>query len=228
MKTKLLSNGLMVLDDDTHLSKWIEQQGRLCTDGTVPHFILPHLKPGDWVADVGASLGDHTAAYAEAVGPAGKVFAFEPHPLSCACLIHNMAPYKQVSVWHWPLSDRPEKLLLHESPNVGASHLAPLTEGTGQHATVSVTLDSIALARLNYMKVDVEGMELKVFRGAEQTLRKFKPLLFVELQKHHLARNGTSREEVISFLGSLGYKLKFLDPSHGLHMEQVDVFFKPI
>ena len=225
MKTKLLPNGLMVIENDQWLSTWIEASGKLCCDPTVTERIVPRLKPGQWIVDAGASLGDHTGAYAEAVGQAGKVFAFEPQPVPFACLVHNMEPYQQVIPWNRPLSDDREPLFIQEAMNIGASYLAPSGLGT---ITIPLTLDSMKLERLDYMKIDVEGMELKVLRGAEQTLKRCRPLLFVELNRGHLSRQVWTPERIVAYLSGLDYRIEFLDPSHSLDMEQVDVFFNPL
>lgn len=228
MKTKLLPNGLMVIDGDQWLSAWVEASGKLCCDRTVIERIVPRLKPGQCIVDVGASLGDHTAAYAEVVGQAGRVFAFEPHPLSFECLRHNMAPYPQVSCINRPLSDGFAKLVLQQCLNVGASYLMPMGRNESGDICLPMTLDDVGLDRLDFLKIDAEGMELKVLRGGEGTLRGFRPLIFIELNRGALARQDASPERIVAYLAGLDYRIEFLDPSHSLDMEQVDVFFCPL
>lgn len=62
----------------------------------------------------------------------------------------------------------------------------------------TITIDSLCLSRLDLMKIDVEGMEEDVIRGAKETILRHKPLVFAEWIK-------TKREVIESLLGEFGY-----------------------
>lgn len=225
MNTKLLPTGLMVIEGDQWLSKWVEETGRLDHDAMIAEKIVPRLRPGDWVIDAGAAIGDHTVAYAKAVGEKGAVFAYEPNHVAVQCLKHNSQGYHWIHIIESPLSDgKPEKLNFKYSDNVFASHLEPDLRWYSD-GIVSESIDSREWCRMDYIKVDVEGMELKAIRGAEKTLAKFKPLLFVELNRGTLKRMGISPEYLVGVLDGMGYKPEWLDPGHGVHNDQVDCFF---
>jgi tRNA G37 N-methylase Trm5 len=83
----------MVIASDTHIGRWIEETGRLDHDQYLLPKIVPLIPEGGTVVDAGALYGDHTLAYAKAVGPYGEVFAFEPNPQSYTCLKKNMETF---------------------------------------------------------------------------------------------------------------------------------------
>jgi hypothetical protein len=98
-----------------------------------------------------------------------------------------------------------------ESP--GMTHIPPIDYNeennfgglslgaTAGEAVRVVTLDSLNLSRCQFLKVDVEGMELSVLKGASQTIQKFRPVLYVENDKPERS------PALIEFLFSLGYTL---------------------
>jgi FkbM family methyltransferase len=199
---KVTSRGIWVLEHDTHISRWVEQAKRLDHDTETLRGICRHIKPGDTVVDVGAFIGDHTIAYARATHgvDSGRVLAFEPNPPAFECLRRNMTGLVHVECINAGLSDAPGNMGFVASENVGASRLA----GVG---TIPVkTLDSYGLRRLDFMKIDAEGMELRILRGALDTIERCRPKMYIEVNRGALAHAGTSPEELVSFLRQ---KLKY-------------------
>ncbi len=131
--------GLYVLEHDTHLSRWVENCGRL----DIPYNVeqvrnLAHLVPaGGVVVNAGASLGDHALIYSQLVGSDGMVYAFEPHPLTAQALTLNMARLANVAVSSLGLSDVPRHARFACDPNIGASSVDP----QGDVSVDLVTLD---------------------------------------------------------------------------------------
>src|SRR5688572_13750228 len=113
----ILGNGLAVIEGDTHVSHWVQESGRLDHDQNMLPVILPYIRPGDWVLDVGAFIGDHTIAYLDAVRE-GTVLAFEPNPEAFRCLRWNC---KKSINFNMGLSDKNEILDIKLNPNAGAS-----------------------------------------------------------------------------------------------------------
>lgn len=205
MKTKITKEGWMVYENDTHLSRWIEQLGRLDTEGFCNGVLVPMLKPGDHVVDGGASLGDHTYAYSKAVGAEGLVHAFEITPWGVACLRHNMKHGRctNVVIHECGLSDRVEHVQMKMDPNVGASHIARLGE---TELMSCLPLDWLHLGRLDFMKLDIEGYEYYALLGAVRTILKFKPIICLEFNKARLDEHCVDFEELYGLMDSLGYK----------------------
>lgn len=142
-------------------------------------------KTGDTVIDAGAFIGRHALAYARDVGPTGRVIAIEPHPENFRLLQRNVKQngYANVSCVQCALSDYSGQGVLAYDRETSTSALSP-----GQRRTVPVrvcTLDDLLselqVRQVDLMKVDVEGAELSLLRGATATLGKgSRPRLIVE------------------------------------------------
>jgi len=152
------------------------------------------LKPGQVVVDVGASVGSLALAFASAVGPAGKVFAFEPQTLPYQCLVANIA-INSLSHVIVPLNAavgaQPGEIEVPQldprDPDFGGCSL--IAGWPGYFADKQdlpklpmplTTLDSIDLPACHLLKADVEGMEPDVLHGAYRTISKYRPILWIE------------------------------------------------
>lgn len=213
---KILDNNIAVLEGDTHISKWVQETRRLDHDEYSLGLILPHLDPGDWVVDGGAFIGDHTIAYLKAVGPEGKVYAFEPNPAAYACLYHNCP---EAVTFNAGLSDRESFADYLASENAGAGHVAD-NEGD----THLFTLDSLNLRRCDFLKLDVEGCEYEALVGAAKTISYHRPVLWVEVNEGALIRRMRNGAQLRKLIESYGYTL-YTHPEHG--GDQYDVLCIP-
>jgi len=70
-----------------------------------------------------------------------------------------------------------------------------------------LTLDSLNLTKLNFIKMDIQGSELKCLRGAKNTILTNKPFMFMEIEEKQLVNFNTTSSELIEYTKSLGYKL---------------------
>ena len=105
----------------------------------------------------------------------------------------------------------------------GLSHLGGPQQRwdlVAQEPVAIATLDTVAAAlrleRLDFVKADIEGWEFALLRGGEQTLRRFRPVLVVELLSQHLARAGDRLDDAFAFLTGLGYRACELTPENQL------------
>lgn len=116
------------------------------------------------------------------------------------------------------LSDQATTLTLHtplkrsSSLGFGVAHLGPAAQTTAtidQRVDLS-TLDAFAetagLARVDFIKADIEGWEMRALMGGENTLRRFHPALYLEIDDAFLARAGDTPEALFEWLGALGYR----------------------
>jgi FkbM family methyltransferase len=178
-------------------------------------WLLDRLGPGDTAIDVGAHKGAYTYWMRRAVGPAGRVVAFEPQPDLAERLrdLVRTAEPQNVTVENMGLSSASGRLELkipgrRSSP--GASfEVTPDTLRPGHAVTVPVTtLDEFLASepglRIALIKCDTEGHELEVLRGAEKSLLRDCPALLIECEARH-RRSGTP-EEVFGYLARLGYR----------------------
>ncbi len=189
--------------NDTHFKKWILQAGRLDHDKAFLSRILPYIKPGDTVVDVGANIGTHSEAYAKATAgvDGGRVLCFEPNPLPFECLRRNMMGHGHVEVFNYGLGAHAGHAGMQMSDNVGASYMVP-----GEGFKI-VPLDDLALTRLDFCKVDVEGFELAFLIGAAKTIAQFRPVMVIEMNPGALARNGVLPEDIYGWLRLRGYDI---------------------
>jgi FkbM family methyltransferase len=173
-----------------------------------------YLAPGDLVIDVGANIGVLTELFASWVGFSGRVIAIEPEPKNLAALRHRMARRNLgsvVEVVSAAAGDRAGKVLLRIEPDHPGDHHV-VANGDENPNVVSVdclTLDEIvekhqgSVPRL--IKIDVQGAEAMVLRGARKTLGEHRPVLVIEIDRQSLARGGSSEREVFQFLDGLDY-----------------------
>jgi len=204
---------------DVH--SWVERK-ILCTgyfERWVDEFLSRSLKPGHVALDVGANSGCHTLVMASAVGQTGRVLAFEPNPRMFDRLQANVKlnRFDHVATFPMAVSDAPGQLklfipaLADYNQGLGSVHRANLEDICDEVAVETATLDEIVqanqLLRLDLIKIDVEGHELQVFKGAQQTLKKFKPILVFEFSERQWRNAGVTPQAVEDFLTDLGYEL---------------------
>lgn len=174
--------------------------------------IASHVQPGDYCLDVGANVGAITLALAKAAGPAGRIFAFEPGPPFFSRLRENLARNATVQpIVHATqigLSDRPGELFWGEDVEFrGNAHLLG-NRGTKVPVTTLDHFFAEPPARLDFVKVDVEGMEGEVLRGGEKLLRRFRPvILFESLLEFERHVGKPIRRHTQDWLLGLGYEL---------------------
>jgi FkbM family methyltransferase len=219
--------GIYVLKEDSHLSRWVEADGRLDhARGEIEHF-KPYIPKGGIVIDAGASLGDHTITYAELVGEKGVVFAFEPNPLPFLALRKNMEKFCQVSALNFALSDREGVARMQLNLCAGMAHITDREDGT--EACKCVTLDEQLghLPRLDFIHLDVEGYEAKAIIGGRLLITNFRPVIVIEVNKMCLDRIGATEDELRFLCADMNYTWNELAPHHGSHMTQRDVIWHP-
>ncbi len=183
-----------------------EAINRLCQEGMV-------------VLDVGANIGCHTLRFAKLVGTRGRVIAFEPMSWAFRKLTRNVAlnAFSNLSLEKIALSDanraHQEVAFATSWPLSGIDEalLHPLHGGYAEKDVVDfMTLDEYIrtrkVGRIDFMKIDVDGYELKVVRGATETLALWKPVMIMELGNAGLAQVGDHIEDLVSLLSDLGYR----------------------
>jgi FkbM family methyltransferase len=167
------------------------------------------------VVDVGASTGSFTLLPLLHSGMV--VYAFEPNPLAFKLLKANVGLNRlqnQVSLYNCALSNYDGSSFLRVPVKALYAAWALLGNGATQHLDVEWQdvdvevrqLDSLHLRRIDFVKIDTEGNELMVLKGAEETIKKFKPKLLVEYQSKNTAQFGYEAEEILDLLREWGYR----------------------
>lgn len=184
---------------------------------------LSFVHRGDTVLDVGANFGGHAILFSHLVGRKGRVIAFEPVPDSFAALQENVelrARFPNISIFPLavgnPAAATDTVLIRVPGDDFGQASLAIQSagswEGESNIRQYSVSMTSLdadlsvqRLPRIDFVKVDVEGGELNVLKGAARTLARHRPLLYCEVYEKWAASFGYTPAVLLGFVGSLGY-----------------------
>jgi len=193
---------------DDQLVRWIRSQG--VWEADVMKLLSRTLRPGGVFVDVGAHVGFHSVLAGQLVGPGGKVFAVEPAPWAVDLLRANVMRHGlDVTVLPFAASDTAGtvRLALDEAHRSGA-HLSEAEDAVEVEARpLDELLPDVAV---DVLKVDVEGAEPLVLRGAGGLLRRSPHVLAVVEFRDERHLSGESPAEVLAFYESLGFELCLL------------------
>lgn len=204
-RTQTRHGEMIYLKGDAYIGRGLELYGELSEGETT--LFQQILRPNSVVIEAGANIGLHTLPLARAVGPGGRVIAFEPQRIIFQILCANLA-----------LNGTANVLMRNEA--VGENHTGDqwinvppidysrnnnfggieLGGDTGERVRVT-SIDSLNLGQLALLKADVEGMELPCLRGAADTIRRLRPLLYVENNRPNLSA------DLNKCMMDMGYKL---------------------
>ena len=176
------------------------------------------LRPGGVVVDAGAYKGGYTYWMREEVGASGHVFSFEPQPELAAFLRRAVAGFgwSNVHIEEAGLSGSGGERTLRApggGPSQDSSLVGALAGPDERRYSVRIdTLDGFLRERrlgrpVDFMKVDVEGHELDLFRGAERVLTRDRPVLLFECEARHDPERAVT--DVFEYLEDLGYQGRF-------------------
>lgn len=196
------------------------------------------IRPGSVVIDVGANIGAHTLPLADCVGKTGKVIAFEPTDFAfgklSANLKRNPILAERIKAYQVMLV-APQNTELAKTPALYSSW--PLDVSSVIHHPLhggrlmptlgaeSQTLDDILnknkVGRIDFIKLDIDGHECNMLRGAYQTISQYHPEIIMELAPYALKEAGSSLDELISIVSSFDYGLFHIGNDEPLSMDAV-------
>ena len=174
-------------DEEDLISNELLERGNL-----EPHMVKQfkkYLNKNSVVFDIGANIGIHTILFGRL---AKKVFAFEPYEPNFKHLQTNLANNEIFNVlsFQLALSNKQEEvkikyvnpinsgqIILDDNPNTALDNWKNMKE---EIIVKCITLDSLDIDELHFLKIDVEGYEPKVLAGGKQTILKFKPIIAIE------------------------------------------------
>lgn len=172
-------------------------------------FVYDFLKSGDTLIDVGANIGCVTAAGSLAVGDSGRVFSIEPHPQTFLHLQQTVQINHCTNVicLNVALGEDTGVVRFTDEKRKDDNNRVSLDSSAGMQVpcvTLASLIDEHRLARVAMLKIDVEGFEMHVLRGAESVLNRV-DCLYVEVLEHTLQKFGSSGAELIGLLRSHGF-----------------------
>jgi FkbM family methyltransferase len=181
------------------------------------------LKPGDYAIDAGGHIGFFTIQMAAAVGPQGRIYAFEPLDANADLLEQSIVENgfgERVRFQRAAVGAAPGTATLTfpvETLNSGGAYLlrdgaVPLAGNRKQEVPL-LALDALDLRRpVRFIKMDVEGAEPQVLRGAAQILAADKPVILSELHPTQLERaSGITGDQFLAQIAAFRYRAHRLE-----------------
>jgi FkbM family methyltransferase len=192
------------------------------------------VKAGYVVLDIGANIGAHTLLLAKLTGETGKIIAFEPTDYAFSKLLKNRSLNPELSdriqclqymlvdsdsqesvapslYSSWPLENDEDLHKLHQG--------RLMTTSGASTKTLDSAIFSIGLDRVDCIKLDIDGFECGMLRGAREVLMRWHPVIIMELAPYVLEEQGASLEELIGLLQEYGYALYNLSGGDPLGMD---------
>jgi FkbM family methyltransferase len=181
------------------------------------------LRPGDTAIDAGAHIGFFTMQMAAAVGATGRVYAFEPFDANADLLERSITENRfedRVVVQRAAVGAAAGSATLTfpvETLNSGGAYLlregTSLLAGNQKKEVPLVALDGLDIRRpVRFIKMDVEGAEPQVIKGAARILREDRPVILSELHPTQLDRaSGVTADEFLVQIRALGYRAQTID-----------------
>ena len=180
------------------------------------------IKVGNIVVDVGANIGLHTLNMARIVGNTGQVFAFEPDPSNFKILEKNVKVnnYQNIILEQKAVGDKHGRTTLYQSDNPGMHRIFPQTKQAKCQVQVELTsldkyfIDSNLADKINFIKIDVEGLEFSVLKGMKNILKNNKKIkILFEFMPKNTMEAGFTPIELLNYLTSYDFKLFCIDES---------------
>lgn len=190
--------------------------------GELPHekyteeFFKRYLKPGDVFLDIGANIGYFTRLVSNIVGKEGVVHAFEPMPSALCLLKKNTETLKNVVLHEIALSDQ-QGTSSFSVRKYGDTSSLGRDPTAAQVIRVEIdTIDNVfkETDRIDMIKIDVEGFEYEVLKGAIKTIRSKRPLLYFEYIDRYAEEKGITLKDFSKLLKPLGYSIGFVSSNY--------------
>lgn len=184
-------------------------------EGNIVKLMKNHVKPGSTAIDIGAHIGTHTIAMSKFVGNEGQVIAFEPQLKLYSELVMNalLNNCQNITAYRCAVGDSFTSIEMNPSyaGNEGGTAI-----GKGGDTAEMITLDSLNLNNVSFIKIDVENFEYEVLAGAEQTIRKNHPFMIIEIMGNiynPIPNRAELVHKTLKKIESLGYSLNYIEGS---------------
>ena len=212
--------------------RWLHRvwRYRFYVDPAGIDWIRHHVMPGQRAIDIGAHKGGYTYWLARGVGPAGRVVAVEPQANLASRLAELTRRMPQVTVRNLAISDAngPAEIVLRSS---GSSHGASLTgwpDGDPgirvpvMRSTLRDLMTATGLPRVDFIKCDIEGHELRVLRSAGEIIERDRPVLFCECEERPRQDEDGGVQGLVQTMAPHRYRIRFFFGRELLDVDRFD------
>jgi len=167
------------------------------------------INPGDNILDIGANIGYFTVKFAKWVSSGGRVIAIEPEPANIKTLKMVLARngLRNVDVIKAAAAEKDGSLFLSLNPLNPADHRLGESGIVIQAITIDSLLQETGWPVVSFIKIDVQGAELRVLAGAKETISRFKPTFLIEIDDKALRESGSSADDLVELLRLQGYQM---------------------
>jgi len=209
--------------DQGSVARSLRTKGRYEKDWTA--WMREHVRPGMRVVDVGANIGYYTVLLASLVGPSGRVIACEPDPGNAALLRRSVAEngFSHVAVVEAAVTGSEGHATLYQDNAWhgvhSLAHQNTVNPGDGRVEVTTVTLDGLigdAGAGIDFVKMDAQGAESDILRGARQLLGQAHARLLIEVWPFGIRGLGGTVSALVETLASSGFSAWTMEQSHEL------------
>jgi FkbM family methyltransferase len=201
---------MMALAGDRYITGSLETYGEFSPSEWT--MLAQVVKSGQTVVEVGANIGSHSVPLARACFP-GSLYLFEPQQRVFQILCANLALNDVKNAYAYPeaCAETEGFVVLptvdySAAGNFGGVSVSLKGDGVRGMSARATPLDSLDLAACHLIKIDVEGFEAQVVRGAAKTIARHRPVLYVENDRV------ASQQELISLIAGLDYRLYWHAP----------------
>ena len=214
-----------------HLTYWFSKKDKLLNN------IVKLIKVNDVVFDVGVNIGYYLFNFSQKATQ-GCVYGFEPNPKVFKYVKHNLElnSFKNIVLTNLGLGNEKGVYKMAQiNSNLGMNKIV---ESNSALKTFDISVDTLDnfvfennISKIDVIKIDVEGFEFNVLKGAIESLKKFKPILFIEIDNQNLIKNNSSYFKLKNWLNLHEYCIydasDFKELEEGFFNEHFDILSIP-
>lgn len=191
---------------------------------------------GKTIYDIGGWEGVFSMFFSRKTGSSGKVFAFEPNPKNYNRILENAAlnNFKNITVFNLGLGKKKYRSkLIFDNEFTGMGNLENSFNSNStvkKSLSIDVEVDSLdniisgkKIPAPDFVKIDVEGLELDVLEGMKKIIKKKKPSLFIEIHGIDVVAKSENIKQVFRFLDSFGYKILHIESGSVLNSKNYTI-----
>jgi FkbM family methyltransferase len=201
---------------DAEWPKWMARRAKYLRDAEDYWFHVYRPRSGDVVVDIGAGRGEDVFAFSRAAGPAGRVWAIEPHPVSyrALCVLTELNGLANVTAVNRACTESPADLRIETLPVWESNYVRTGAPSPNSHPVRGVPFDEIAaehgIGRVDFLKMNIEGAERGALPGCRETLARTRSVC-VAAHDFRAARGEGEHFRTLSFvrdfLAAAGFRL---------------------